>query len=62
MTKKNPGGPQAQRRRWSHALAALAGLTLLGSSGGSWAQNGNASSWPAHPIKWIVAYPAGGGS
>lgn len=62
MTKKNPGGPQAQRRRWSRALAALAGLTVLGSSGGSWAQNGNASSWPAHPIKWIVAYPAGGGS
>lgn len=63
MTKKNPGGPHTQRRRWNQALAALAGLTLLGSGSSSWAQNGNnASSWPAHPIKWIVAYPAGGGS
>ncbi|PND40195.1 ABC transporter substrate-binding protein [Paucibacter aquatile] len=63
MRKKNHGGPQQQRRRWTHALVALTGLTLLGTSGSSaWAQSGNASNWPAHPIKWIVAYPAGGGS
>lgn len=39
------------------ASAAVSGLASLGASGSAFAQ-----TWPAKPIRWVVAYPAGGGS
>lgn len=41
------------RRALTSALAALAALLPISAS---------ADGWPAKPVKWIVAYPAGGGS
>lgn len=38
---------------------ALAGLALAAALSPSFAQ---AQAWPAKPIRWVVAYPAGGGS
>lgn len=41
------------RRALTSALAALAAVLPVSAS---------ADTWPSKPIKWIVAYPAGGGS
>lgn len=41
-------------RRHLLALAALGSLPAV--------RNAHAQGWPARPIRWVVAYPAGGGS
>lgn len=47
------------RRTWLRRLGLLGLLSLAASAQ---AENGNAATWPSRSIKWIVAYPAGGGS
>ncbi|MCV2363259.1 tripartite tricarboxylate transporter substrate binding protein [Paucibacter sp. DJ1R-11] len=47
-------------RRASLRRLGLLGLLSLAAS--AQAENGSAAAWPNRPIKWIVAYPAGGGS
>ncbi len=46
----------ATRRRLMHAATALA--ALLGAA----PLASHAQAWPSKPIRWVVAYPAGGGS
>ncbi len=47
--------PAPTRRIALGMMAALAAWSLA-------APAARADSWPAKPIRWVVAYPAGGGS
>ncbi|MCV2370085.1 Bug family tripartite tricarboxylate transporter substrate binding protein [Roseateles oligotrophus] len=40
-------------------LLSIVGMSLIGQA---LAQGSNTGNWPTKPIKWVVAYPAGGGS
>jgi len=51
--------PIQGRRGWLRGLSLLGLLSLAASTQ---AQNDTAASWPNRSLKWIVAYPAGGGS
>ena len=55
----HPQDPLPARRNWLRRLGLLGLLSLAASAQ---AENGNAATWPSRSIKWIVAYPAGGGS
>ncbi|MDZ5455563.1 Bug family tripartite tricarboxylate transporter substrate binding protein [Azohydromonas lata] len=45
------------RRRLLHAASATALASLS-----PWAARADEAAWPSKPIRWVVAYPAGGGS
>jgi len=55
----HPQDPLPARRNWMRRLGLLGLLSLAASAQ---AESGNAAAWPNRSIKWIVAYPAGGGS
>ena len=47
--------------------AARRSLLITGALGASaaalgWPGAARADSWPSRPVRWVVAYPAGGGS
>ncbi|MFY7865964.1 Bug family tripartite tricarboxylate transporter substrate binding protein [Roseateles sp.] len=54
MTSRNHPGPTPSPRR---QLLCLGAAALC-----AWSGLSHADTWPSQPIKWVVAYPAGGGS
>ncbi len=54
--------PLSRRALLAAAAAAAAGVPLAGPARAQPAAGAAASSYPNRPIRWIVAYPAGGGS
>lgn len=54
--------PLSRRALLAAAAAAAAGVPLAGPARAQPAAGSAASSYPNRPIRWIVAYPAGGGS
>src|SRR6185295_19255146 len=54
--------PLTERRRWlATALAACVGALPFAASAQAMS-TGSGQAWPVKPIRWVVAFPAGGGS
>jgi tripartite-type tricarboxylate transporter receptor subunit TctC len=57
---KTTAEPLQLRRRWKDTTMVL--KILLAACLASFASTADAQSWPSRPIRWIVPYPAGGGT
>ncbi|WP_416050181.1 Bug family tripartite tricarboxylate transporter substrate binding protein [Cupriavidus basilensis] len=60
MTRLSPFGQRAALQAWRACAAPLLAALTLGAA--AFQPACAADNWPAQPIRWVVPYPAGGGT